>query len=202
MYNIFDILVICSVALFAFLGLKRGLIEEALKLAGLVLATILGMKYNSFGAALVRDILPFAEGVLTVIGFVIVFVVVYIVAQLLTMLLKRVVRSLNLAWLDRSFGFLFGMLKGMVLMAIFTWIIGVFPETGLDRKLRSTATTYLVLERFRYETVRMFGVEANLESLRSGLRKVFFLEDQPAPEESDEQNSVKQPTNPKPKIIS
>ncbi len=176
MYTIFDIIVISTVGLFAFMGLKKGLIEEAFKLIGLVLGVIAATKFHYLGQLLVEDVLPFTEGVLTVVGFVIIFVIVYVAVHLLAMALKRLVRSLNLAWVDRTTGFIFGTLKGMILMAIFTWCISIFPELGLDRKLKSSATSYLVLEHFRYETVRAFRLDDELDGLRIGIRKVLFLE--------------------------
>ena len=176
MYTIFDIIIISIVGLFAFLGLKRGLIEEACKLIGLTLGVIAAIKFHYLGQLLVEDVLPFTEGVLTVVGFVIIFVIVFVAVQLLAMALKRLVRSLNLAWVDRTTGFIFGTLKGMIIMAIFTWVISIFPELGMEQKLKSTATSYLLLERFRYETVHAFRLEDELNGLRIGIRKVLFLE--------------------------
>jgi len=45
MYNIFDLIVISVVGLLAFFGLRKGLIEEAIRLIGLVLASFAGIKY-------------------------------------------------------------------------------------------------------------------------------------------------------------
>jgi len=176
MYNLFDFIVIAVVGLLAFFGLRKGLIEEAIKLIGLVLALFVGVKYYRLGDSLVKSIFSFSEGVQTVVGFIIVFLVVYLTLQIVSYLLKRFIRSLNLVWLDRAAGFVFGTLKGIAIMTIFVWMISVFPELGIEKRLKASSQLYILLEKVEYRVVRTFEFEDELEALRNGFRKLFFLD--------------------------
>ncbi len=176
MYNLFDLIVIAVVGLLAFFGLRRGLIEEAIRLIGLVLASFAGIKYYKLVAGLVKSIFSFSEGVQTVVGFIIVFLVVYLTLQIVSYLLKRFIRSLNLVWLDRAAGFVFGTFKGIAVMTIFVWMISAFPELGIEKRLKGSSPTYILLVKVKYGVVRTFKIEDELEALRNSFRKLFFLD--------------------------
>ncbi len=176
MYNLFDLVVVVVVGLFAFFGLRKGLIEEAIRLIGLVLASFAGVKYYYLGVGLVKSIFSFSEGVQTVIGFILIFLIVYLTLQIVSSMLKRVIRSLNLAWVDRTAGLIFGTLKGITIMTIIVWMISVFPELGLEKRLKTISPAYILLVEFKCGIVKTFKVEDELEALRNSLRKLFFLD--------------------------
>ena len=176
MYNLFDLVVVVVVGLFAFFGLRKGLIEEAIRLIGLVVASFAGVKYYYLGVGLVKSIFSFSEGVQTVIGFILIFLIVYLALQIVSSMLKRIIRSLNLAWLDRTAGLIFGTLKGITIMTIIVWMISVFPELGLEKRLKTISPAYVLLVEFKCEIVKTFKVEDELEALRNSLRKLFFLD--------------------------
>lgn len=176
MYNLFDLVVVVVVGLFAFFGLRKGLIEEAIRLIGLVVASFAGVKYYYLGVGLVRSIFSFSEGVQTIIGFILIFLIVYFALQIVSSMLKRIIRSLNLAWLDRTAGLIFGTLKGITIMTIIVWMISVFPELGLEKRLKTTSPAYVLLVEFKCEIAKTFKVEDELEALRNSLRKLFFLD--------------------------
>ncbi|MBL7134973.1 MAG: CvpA family protein [Candidatus Marinimicrobia bacterium] len=176
MYNLFDLVVVVVVGLFAFFGLRKGLIEEAIRLIGLVLASFAGVKYYYLGVGLVKSIFSFSEGVQTVIGFILIFLIVYLALQIVSSMLKRIIRSLNLAWVDRTAGLIFGTLKGITIMTIIVWMISVFPELGLEKRLKTISPAYILLLEFKCGIVKTFKVEDELEALRNSLRKLFFLD--------------------------
>lgn len=176
MVTFFDLIVIAVVGLLAFTGLRRGLIEEAFKLAGIILASYLGAKLYPLGAQLIRGFTPFSEGVLTVIGFLIVFLVIYLSVQLIAGLLKRLVRTFNLAWADRLAGLGFGTVKALVIMAIVVWIISVFSELGIAQKLEQSSPGYIYLQRFERKVIRVLDIEDEMALLRKNIRKIFMLD--------------------------
>jgi len=113
MYTLFDLIVLVMIGILGFLGLRHGLIEEALKLIGIIVASTFAVRFYGLGVALIQDIFNISEGVQTVIGFIIVFLIVYLSIQLLASILKRIVSTLKLAWADRLSGLAFGALKGI-----------------------------------------------------------------------------------------
>ena len=172
----FDIVVLAVVFIFAFIGFRRGLVDEVVKLVGLTLAIICGIKYFYVGVALIEDLFAASEGVYTVIGFILVFLIVYFAFQLVGSIIKRIVKSLKLIWLDRSTGFCFGALKGTIILAFILWIISLFPEIGIEDKIKCSSGTYKLLYGVEVRAISTFHLEDELDSLRLGIRNLFLLE--------------------------
>jgi len=159
MYTLFDLIVIILVGVLGFIGMRRGLIEEALKLIGMIVASTFAVRFYGLGVALIQDIFNISEGVQTVIGFIIVFLIVYLSIQLLASILKRIVSTLKLVWLDRLSGLAFGALKGILIMSIVAWCFSIFSETLFVKKLEDSPV-FVNVQAVRTTTKK----DANTES--------------------------------------
>lgn len=176
MYTLYDLVAIILIGLLGLIGLRRGLIEEALKLIGMILASILAVRFYGLGVLLIQDIFNLSAGVLTVAGFIIVFLIVYLAVQLLSSLLKRIVSSLKLIWLDRLSGLGFGALKGILVMAIVTWCFGIFSETLFVKKLEASSPAYICLDKTGTVLLKTFGLEDKANALQESIRGIFQME--------------------------
>ncbi len=176
MYTLFDLVVVIVVGLLGFSGLRRGLIEEALKLIGFIFASYLAVRYYVLGVLLIKDIFSVSEGIQTVIGFIIVFLIVYLSIQLISALLKRIIRTLNLAWLDRLAGLGFGALKAILVMSIVAWCLSIFTETKVVQKLEASSPSYIYLDKCERFLIRTFDIEEHADSLKEDIRSIFMLE--------------------------
>jgi len=173
MYSLFDLIVLVVVAFLGFTGLRRGLIEEAFKLIGLVLGSYLAVRYYSLGIWLIKDIFSIAEGVQTVVGFLIVFLIVYFVVKILAMILKRLVKALSLVWLDRLTGFCFGALKALLLMAIVIWCINIFAASRQVQKLATSSPAFIYLNRWERFLIQALKIEAQSDSLQGAVQDLL-----------------------------
>jgi len=173
MYTLFDLIVLIVVAFLGFTGLRRGLIEEAFKLIGLVLGSYLAMRYYSLGIWLIKDIFSIAEGVQTVVGFLIVFLIVYFAVKILAMILKRLVKALSLVWLDRLTGFCFGALKALLIMAIIVWCINIFAASRSVQKLATSSPAFIYLNRWERFLIRVLQIEEQSDSLQEAGREIL-----------------------------
>jgi len=176
MYTLFDLVVVIVVGLLGFSGLRRGLIEEALKLIGFIFASYLAVRYYVLGVLLIKDHFAVSEGVQTVIGFIIVFLIVYLLVQIISALLKRIVRTLNLAWLDRLAGLGFGAIKAILVMSIVAWCLSIFTETKIIQKLEASSPSYIYLDKCERFLIRTFSIEEQTDSLKKNIRSIFMLE--------------------------
>jgi membrane protein required for colicin V production len=176
MLTIFDIIVIAVIVILAFFGLRRGLTSEAVKLIGIIVSVIIAVNYYTIALKLFTNIFSFSEGLQVVVSFLIVFLVTYFVIQLLGSILKRIIRALKLGWFDHIFGLLFGAIKGLVIVTCIVWIISIFPEIGLEKKLHSSLT-YPLLYRIEQKVITTFSLEDDLEGFQKSLRKLFLLEE-------------------------
>ncbi|HCL00375.1 MAG TPA: hypothetical protein DHW42_09780 [Candidatus Marinimicrobia bacterium] len=175
MYSLFDLIVIIVVGFLGLSGLRKGLVEEAFKLIGIILASYIAVRYYTFGILLIQNMFTLSDGVLTVAGFMIVFLIVYLSIQLIAAALKRIIKSLSLVWLDRLTGLGFGAIKALVIMSIVVWCIGIFSETLLVNKLAASSSSYVYLEKSERYLSRALKIDEEADSLKETIRGIFRM---------------------------
>ncbi len=123
-FTIIDGVVALVIVLSGLLAYSRGFVREALAIAGWVVSAILAFMFAPQVQPLVKEI-PFvgdfiAESCeLGMIGaFFVVLAVALIVASLITPLFSSLVQRSILGGLDQGLGFLFGIARGVLLVAI------------------------------------------------------------------------------------
>ena len=68
---------------------------------------------------------------LGVISFIVTFLVVAILVNLLGRMLSKVVKNLNLGFIDKLGGFLVGLAKGLLLCSLLVMLLNVFNLRGI-----------------------------------------------------------------------
>ncbi len=123
-FTIIDGVVAAVIILSALLAYGRGLVREAMAIAGWVAAAVLAFLFAPRVEPLVREIPVVGEFVadsceLSIIGaFAIVFAVALIVVSLFTPLFSSVVQRSAAGGVDQALGFLFGVARGILLVAL------------------------------------------------------------------------------------
>ena len=122
-----DIIILIVVLLSAVIGLVRGLVKEVVSLVVWLAAFIIAMAF----ATTVADEIVSADldpRVRVVIGFAIVFVIVLIAGGLVQWLLSKLIQSTGLSGTDRFLGFLFGSIRGAVVVIVALIAVRPFVE--------------------------------------------------------------------------
>ena len=123
-FTIIDGVVAIVIILSALLAYGRGLVREVMAIVGWVAAAVLGLMFAPRVEPLVREIPVVGDIIadsceLSVIGaFAIVFSLALIVMSLFTPLFSSLIRRSALVGLDQGLGFLFGVARGLLLVAI------------------------------------------------------------------------------------
>ena len=123
-FTIIDGVVAIVIILSALLAYGRGLMREIMAIVGWVAAAVLGFIFAPRVEPLVREIPVVGDIIadsceLSVIGaFAIVFSIALIVMSLFTPLFSSLIRRSALGGLDQGLGFLFGVARGLLLVAI------------------------------------------------------------------------------------
>ena len=123
-FTIIDGVVALVIVLSALLAYSRGLVREALAIAGWIVAGILAFIFAPQVEPLIKEVPVVGDFIadsceLSMIGaFAAVFAVALIVASLITPLLSSLVQRSALGGLDQGLGFLFGVARGVLLVAI------------------------------------------------------------------------------------
>lgn len=127
--NWIDLIIIALIVVSGLISLFRGFVREFFSLATWIVGIWLGIRH----AAEVAEVLPEALSDATLrlgVGFALIFIGVLIVGGILGVLANRLVRGSGLTGTDRSLGVIFGLLRGVVLVAvlIFAASLTLMPE--------------------------------------------------------------------------
>jgi membrane protein required for colicin V production len=123
-FTIVDGIVAAVVVLSALLAFSRGFTREAMAIAGWVVAAYLATFFSPAAVPLVKEI-PVVGDFLAdscelsiIVSFAVIFAVALIVVSLFTPLFSSLVQRSVLGGLDQGLGFLFGVARGILLVAI------------------------------------------------------------------------------------
>lgn len=123
-FTIIDGIVALVIIVSALLAYSRGFVREAMSIAGWIAAAILAFIFAGQAEPLVREI-PVVGEFLTdscelsiIAAFAAVFALALVVVSLFTPLFSGVVQRSALSGIDQGIGFLFGALRGILLVAV------------------------------------------------------------------------------------
>ncbi|GEM_PF-5454793 len=123
-----DFLIIVIISVPIVIGLVRGFFRAILGLLGVVTGIALAIAFSRpWGNQIafwlkMQD--PFAA---RIILFIVIFGACYLSAVITAMILRRVLKAIQLSWLDRLLGGAFGGLKGMMVVGVLILIMTSIP---------------------------------------------------------------------------
>lgn len=120
-----DYFFIAIIVISMLISLWRGFVREALSLAGWIFGVIIALAYMGRLAVLLAPKLSsLPPSLLTLLSFVILLISVVIVAAIINNLIATLVEKTGLSGTDRAIGLLFGIARGMVLVAVLVLLAG------------------------------------------------------------------------------
>ena len=130
--NFFDIFCLIIIIASALLSLKAGLLKNLLNLAKWI-ALILLLKY-SFGYLRVpfKDALNLSPTLIDITIFISVFIISYVTFTLINRLIIGLISSDRSGAIDRLFGFLFGIVRGYIIVVV---IFSIFSNWNFSSTL-------------------------------------------------------------------
>lgn len=123
-FTIIDGIVALTIIVSAILAYSRGFVREGMAIAGWIVAAILGYIFAPKAVPLVKEVPVIGEYITdscelaTITGFFAVFALALIVVSVFTPLFSSAVQRSALGGIDQGLGFLFGVLRGIILVAI------------------------------------------------------------------------------------
>ena len=128
--NPFDILIIVILGYCLVRGLFRGLVKEVSSIIGVLGGFYAAYSYYPLVAKwLSRFIADIAYK--NILSFLIIFCLVLIITNVLGIIIKYLLNIAFLGWVDRIFGILFGMTKGILIVSVLFIILTAFLPKGV-----------------------------------------------------------------------
>ena len=152
-FTIIDGVVALVIVLSALLAYGRGLVREAMAIVGWIAAAVLAFLFAPQVEPLVREIPKVGDFLadsceLSIIAaFAAVFAVALIVVSFFTPLFSSLVQRSALGGVDQGLGFLFGVARGVLLVAIAFFIYDQVI-TGTNYTMVDDSRSAIVFERF------------------------------------------------------
>ncbi|PWG16596.1 CvpA family protein [Salibaculum griseiflavum] len=134
-FTLIDGIVAVVIVLSSLLAYSRGFVREALAIAGWVVAAVLAFIFADQVQPLVRQIPVLGEFIgdsceLSIIAaFAAVFAVVLVIVSIFTPLFSSLVQRSVLGGVDQGLGFLFGALRGILLVAVAFFVYDTILES-------------------------------------------------------------------------
>ena len=145
--NVLDLIIGIILILFAIAGLRKGLIIEAFYLASFIVGIFGAMYFSDWVASWLAGFVDAALDYLTVIAFIITFVLFVVLTRFLGRIVSDLVSAIHLGCCDKIGGFLFGILKGGLILSVLILIMNVFGLTNLiNANVKRTSILYPYVE--------------------------------------------------------
>ena len=122
--NTLDFFILGGLAVGLVIGLKSGLIKQALSFVGMLVAFVLSLHLMTPVGEMVAGSLGVSEGIAPLVGFVVVFLAVQAIVFALTKVLEKVVEAVKLSWANRLLGGGVGAFKACLVMSVLFLVLG------------------------------------------------------------------------------
>lgn len=145
--NVLDLIIGIVLVLFALAGLRKGLIIEAFYLLSFVAGAYGAMHFSDAVADWMSDFINISEDYIAIVSFIVTFIIFLILMRFIGRILSRLLEAICLGFVDKIGGFVFGVLKGVLLVSIVVMIMNVFGTTNLINKdLRDSSRLFVFTE--------------------------------------------------------
>lgn len=133
--TIFDYAVLTIVGLSIILSVMRGLVREVLSILGWVAAFYVAKTYTSQLLPMMPADIP-SESLRILAAFLVLFLATLLVSSLLAIALSTIFMKFGLGWLNRLFGAVFGVARGMLIVCVIVLLAG-FTDVPKDTRWRN-----------------------------------------------------------------
>ena len=121
--NYIDIIILVLLVAFGIGGLRKGIITEAATLLGLGLGLYGAFHFSDFTAEQLVKFVEIDQKYMNVISFAVTFIVVAVLVFLLGKLVAKLVKAINLGFVDKIGGFLIGLAKGVLISSLLVMLL-------------------------------------------------------------------------------
>ena len=124
--NWFDYGVLVVIGISALISLTRGFVREALALAAWVVSIWVAVSFSKPLALMLESFIS-TPSIRLIAAFMLLFTGTLLVVSIINMLAVKLVRSSGLTGTDRAIGMVFGIVRGVFIVAVLVFLAGLTP---------------------------------------------------------------------------
>jgi len=141
------------------IGFKRGLLDEFGRLTGLIFSIIISTSQATQISLIIQNTITIEPWMSMFFSFSAVFVIVLVISRVITKLFKIALLSKANKWVNNSLGFIFGLIKGFFIIAVFFWVLLILPLDKWTIIIERNSSIYHKGNQLRINIVNFFGWE-------------------------------------------
>lgn len=146
--NYLDIIIAILLVVFGIDGLRKGIIIEAATLLGLALGLYGAFRFSDYTSAKLIQLVEIDPKYLKVVSFVVTFTVLAVLVNLLGRLVKKLIKAINLGFIDKIGGFLVGLAKGVLVCSLLVMLLNVLNISNIVKEeTKQASVLYPYVER-------------------------------------------------------
>lgn len=168
----FDIILIIILIYCVIRGIFRGIVKEISSLIG-----VLGGFYAAFtyykgvGIYLKRWISD--PNYVNILSFLIIFICIFLIVSILGIIIKYILKIAYLGWVDRVFGGIFGILKGILIGSVLLIVFTTFLSKDSDMIKNSRISTYFTAISDKMIKVTPRDLKNEYQTKKQDIEKVW-----------------------------
>jgi membrane protein required for colicin V production len=136
--NAADIIITLILVFGAFSGFRQGLILGLVSLSGILISILAAVYFMNVGSRWLVEVFLDLGPLTPIFVFIGIFIAAYIILIVIGRVLKKIIRLSPLGILDQLGGSIFGLVKSVLLLCLFVWLIESFnPEFVKDKTANS-----------------------------------------------------------------
>lgn len=141
--NFIDIIVIIPVLWGAFKGFKNGLITEGGTIVALILGIWASINLSENLASYIQEYTSISPQYQQITAFACTFILVIVACFLITKIILRFCKAINLLWLDKLLGIIFGMSKYLIILAFLFYLANTLIKSYATKPIEVVETSVL-----------------------------------------------------------
>lgn len=175
--NILDIIIGIVLLLFAFAGLRKGLIIEAFYLASIIIGLYGAMFFSDAMSNWLAEVINVEPQYLALVAFILTFILFIVLIRFVGRIISGLVEAIHLGFIDKIGGFIFGIVKGALLLSILIMVLNIFNiSDAINNDTRKNSVLYPRIENIANT------LYSNHEIIEDSMQKSFnkgmdFFED-------------------------
>lgn len=178
--NIVDLIVLIIILLSGTLAFFRGLVRESVSIAGWIISTIVALNLTTQmepilrSAPFVGEYLKRSCDISIILTFILLFTVSLIIFSLLAPFLSSLIKRTYLKSIDRFFGFLFGIARGVLIIILMFITYMEFETISENLKIIEKSRSEKILSLYQ-DQINRFIPEGFLDGVSKQYEELTFI---------------------------